>query len=145
MNLTDTLGAAKALKKSGFTEAQAESLAAQQEAVAQEIVANIGRALEPKFAAINARFDAIDARFVAIDARFVAIDARFVGLEKSIDARFVAIDKSLDLRFAHFEAKMDAKIEAVARDQLFKIVIMLFSSAGLTIAVLSFLFAVFRQ
>jgi hypothetical protein len=59
MQITDTLKASKTLQGAGFTPAQAESLANQQETAAQDLVANIGKMLEPKFAELRAEIHAV--------------------------------------------------------------------------------------
>jgi hypothetical protein len=59
MRITDTLKAAKTLQSAGFTPLQPESLAVQQETAAQDLVANIGKMLEPKFAELRAEIHAV--------------------------------------------------------------------------------------
>jgi hypothetical protein len=56
MRVTDTQKSAKAFQAGGFTPAQAEVIADQQEATAEELIANMGKMLEPKFAQIRAEF-----------------------------------------------------------------------------------------
>jgi hypothetical protein len=69
----------------------------------------------PEFARIAHQFDRIDDRFTRMDDRFGHFEKR------------------MDDRFAQSEAKMEAKIESVARDQLFKIVALFLSAAAATI------------
>jgi hypothetical protein len=56
MRVTDTLKSTKAFEAGGFTQPQAEVLAGQQEDTAQDLVANIGKILEPRFAGIDSKF-----------------------------------------------------------------------------------------
>jgi cysteine synthase len=49
MRVTDTLKSTKAFQAGGFTPVQSEVLADQQESTAQDLVANIGKMLSPKF------------------------------------------------------------------------------------------------
>jgi predicted transcriptional regulator len=123
MPVTDTLAASKAYQKAGFSDPQSEALAAQHEIMAQQLVEHIGRALDLRFAHLESRFAQVETRFAQIETRFAQVEARF----------------------AQLEAKIEAKIESVARDQLFKVIVVVLSGAGLTVALLSFLFAFFSR
>src|SRR3990172_1182562 len=117
MNITDTLSASQIFEKAGFSSQQAKALAIQHEAMAQELVANIQKAFEPQFTLLETR----------LEAKITNLETKMVG------------------QITHLEAKMEGKIESVSRDQLFKIFVLVLSSAGLTVALLSLAFAYFTR
>ena len=102
----DTLKASKRLKALGFTEEQAEGVAALlNETDAASATKDDLYALESR---LDERFERIDARFEQIDSRFGGIDDRFESLHADIDERFELQATRIDERFKAQNAQMEA-------------------------------------
>lgn len=104
----DTHRFVKQLMESGFTEAQAETLAdAQMQLLASRMASKEDiRELKEDVSELHSRIDAFEAN----------VDARFKASEASMDARFTAFEASMDARFKASEASMDGKINALRSD-----------------------------
>ncbi len=106
----DTLKASKRLKALGFTEEQAEGVAALlNETDAASATKDDLYALESR---LDERFERIDARFEQIDARFERIDARFEAQNKRIDEQFETQNARIDEHFETQQTRFDEQFEA---------------------------------
>jgi hypothetical protein len=122
MTITNTLKTAEQYRQAGFTNDQASTMAKLDEEHAGEMLEAIRAVFAPEFA--------------RIDDRFARINAQFDHLEKRMDDRFGGVNDKfagVNDKFGLLEAKIEAKIESVARDQLFKIVALFLSAAAATI------------
>jgi hypothetical protein len=111
MTITNTLKTAEEYRQAGFNEKQAGTMARMDEEHAMLLLDGIKTVFAAEFARI-------DAQFARINDKFDGINEKFGGIND---------------KFAQSEAKMEAKIESVARDQLFKIVALFLSAAAATI------------
>ena len=94
----DTHRFVKQLMESGFTEAQAETLAdAQMQLLAGRM------ATKDDIQELHSRIDALHGR---IDAFEASVDARFNALEASVDARFNALEASVDAKLGALRSEL---------------------------------------
>ncbi len=142
----DTHRFVKQLMESGFTEAQAETLAdAQMQLLAsrmatKEDIHDLHSRIDAFEASMDARFKAseanVEARFNAFEAN---VDARFNAFEASMDARFKASEANVDARFKASEASMDGKINALRSDFSVLLIRSQITTGAAIITILSFI------